>query len=402
MANVTIKDYQDWVKNNNKVKVPREGEKLSSYDELSNRTLYDQYVKEAEALSARREAENALQKQTETALRDNYIAQAQAEKKAQEAMKMQGITTGLSESSLIDLYARGAAARAGIISAADDEKRDILSKYRDAVATARSTANSSLAQIETGKDAYEKQNAVDQFNAALTGYEGGKIDFEDLKAAHEKFGASLDEEENYDLIQKYKNYADAYDKATIDVNREGFDVSDFGRFYGMGREDSAQHDYLEQVAADAKAGKIKEGQYIVPNFGKHLDKHSYVYQYLGNGRFKRVDREKVDKENGISLGKGRNGKLADLDVYTPEGYEYKNNAWQRFWGTTKVKKTGETEQEKAQKEEIEAWMKEHPEQVENLINGLLNPTGQKYKDPLVQKYKDLLELIKTNQTTFGE
>lgn len=371
MPSVGIKDYEQWLKNNNKVKVPKEGEKLSTYDELKNRTLYDQYVKEADALSARREAENALQKQTETALRDNYIAQAQAEKKAQEAMKMQGITTGLSESSLIDLYAKGAQARAGIISAADEKKTDIFSDYRSALAKAKSDANSALAQIDTDTELIEKQNAVDQFNAALTGYEGGEIDFEDLKAAHTKFSGQLDEKENNDILTKYKQFAEEYDKATIDVNRDGFDVSDFGRFYGMGREDSAQHDYLEQVAKDAQAGKIEEGQYVVPNLGKHLDKRSYVYQYLGNGRFKKVERKE------LSLGKGRNGDLVDLDVYKPTGYEYKNNGWQRLFGTTKVKETEQHKQE-AKKSESEAkaaaqldnLKKNHPKLYEYLEKAL--------------------------------
>ena len=342
MPSVKIKDYEEWLKNNKMSGTSGTGSSGTStptaYDELKNRSLYQQYVDEAAARNTMRDQEALVDKQTASALRDNYVAQEQAKRKANEAMLASGVQTGLSESSLIDLYARGAQARADIISAADDEKRDILSKYRDAVATARSTANSSLAQIETGKDAYEKQNAVDQFNAALTSYEGDEIDFEDLKAAFDKFGGQLDEKENYDIIQKYQNYAKDYDKATIDVNREGFDVSDFGRFYGMGKEDSAQHDYLEQVAADAKAGKIKEGQYIVPNLGKHLDKRSYVYQYLGNGRFKEIDRKE------FSLGEGflHDGSQLDrdLDVYTPEGYEYKDGWWRRLWGTSKVKKQG--------------------------------------------------------------
>lgn len=335
MPSVGIKDYEQWLKNNNKVKVPKEGEKLSAYDELSNRSLYQEYVDGAQALQKKNEADALVDKQTASALRDNYVAQEQALKKANEAMLASGVQTGLSESSLIDLYARGAAARAGIISAADDEKRDILSKYRDAVATARSTANSSLAQIETERDAYAKANDIDQFTNALSIYESDG-DFEDLKAAFDKFGGQLDETENYDILNKYKQFAEKYDKATIDVNREGFDVSDFGRFYGMGREDSAQHDYLEQVAADAKAGKIKEGQYIVPNFGKHLDKRSYVYQYLGNGRFKKIERDE------FSLGEGFAHKGSqldrDLDVYTPDGYEFKDGWWRRLWGTSKVKK----------------------------------------------------------------
>ena len=334
---MAIMSSEEWLKTAKNAKKAEEGEKLSSYDELENRALYDQYVKEASALQAKNEAEAKLRSQTETALRDNYIAQAQAQKKAEEAIKMSGMTSGLSESSLVDLYAKGAAARASILNANNDTKNEILSKYQDAIASAKSTANGSLAEIETKRDAYEKQNAIDQFNAALTGFEDGKIDFEDLKAAHTKFGGQLDETENYDLIQKYQNYAKGYDKATIDVNSEDFDVSEFGRFFGMGREDSAQHDYLEQVAKDAQAGKIKEGQYVVPNYGKHLDKRSYVYQYLGNGRFKEVELGDIKLGQGF-LAKGSQVDR-DLDVYTPDGYEFKDGWWRRLWGTTKVKGT---------------------------------------------------------------
>ena len=388
---MAIMSSEEWMKTAKNIKKPKEGEELSAYDKLENRTLYDQYVKEASALQAKNEAEAKLSSQTETALRDNYIAQAQAQKKAEEAIKMSGMTSGLSESSLVDLYAKGAAARASILNANNDTKNEILSKYQDALASARSTANSSLAQIETERDTYAKANDIDQFANALSIYENDG-DFEDLKAAYDKFGGQLDETENYDLIQKYENHKKDYDKATIDVTSEDFDVSEFGDFFGMGREDSAQHDYLEQIVADIKEAKegnedkIKVGQYIVPNLGKHLDKRSYVYQYLGNGRIKKVEIKE------LSLGKGRNGDLADLDVYTPTGYEYKNNGWKRLFGTTKVKQTGETEQEKAQKAEFEAWKKEHPEQFKELKNMLLNPVGQKYKNLL-----KMIQLVNKNE-----
>ena len=348
---MAIMSSEEWMKTAKNIKKPKEGEELSAYDKLENRTLYDQYVKEASALQAKNEAESALQKQTETALRDNYIAQAQAQKKAEEAIKMSGMTSGLSESSLVDLYAKGAAARASIMNANSDTKNEILSKYQDALASARSTANSSLAQIETERDTYAKANDIDQFANALSIYENDG-DFENLKAAYDKFGGQLDKTENYDLIQKYENYKKDYDKATIDVTSEDFDVSEFGSFFGMGREDSAQHDYLEQIVKDTieatkgNEDKIKVGQYIVPNYGKHLDKRSYVYQYLGNGKFKKVELGDIKLGQGF-LAKGSQVDR-DLDVYTPEGYEFKDGWWRRLWGTSKVK-TDESAYEKFDK-----------------------------------------------------
>lgn len=358
MPSVGIKDYEQWLKNNNKVKIPKEGEKLSAYDELSNRTLYDQYVKEADALSARREAENTLQKQTETALRDNYVAQEQAKRQANEAMLASGVQTGLSESSLVDLYARGAAARAGIISAADEKKNDIFSDYRSALAKAKSDANSSLAQIETERDVYEKQNDVEQFRNALSVYEDDG-DFEDLKAAFDKFGGQLDEKENYDIIQKYQNYAKDYDKSTVNVLSDNFKITDFGTYNGIRNSDSKQSNYLEQVVEDARNGKIKEGQYIIPNYGKHTIGRSYVYQYLGNGRFKKVETD------GVKLSKMFSGNSDyHYNIYTPEGYDYNDSAWQRFWGTTKVKESAESknaEQKERRKEKMLAWKEEDPD-----------------------------------------
>ena len=353
---MAIMSSEEWMKTAKNIKKPKEGEELSAYDKLENRTLYDQYVKEASALQAKNEAEAKLSSQTETALRDNYIAQAQAQKKAEEAIKMSGMTSGLSESSLVDLYAKGAAARASIMNANSDTKNEILSKYQEALASARSTANSSLATIETDRDVSEKQNAIDQFNAALTGFEGGKIDFEDLEAAHTKFGGQLDKTENYDLIQKYENYKKGYDKATIDVTSEDFDVSEFGRFFGIDREDSNQHDYLEQIVA-ATTGKnadgtnytgerIKVGQYIVPNYGKHLDKRSYVYEYLGNGRFKEVELKDIKLGEGF-LHKGSQVNR-EIDVFIPDGYEFKDSWWNKLWGTSKVKEKGANERLEAQ------------------------------------------------------
>ena len=339
---MAIMSSEEWMKTAKNIKKPKEGEKLSAYDELENRTLYDQYVKEASALQAKNEAEAKLSSQTETALRDNYIAQAQAQKKAEEAIKMSGMTSGLSESSLVDLYAKGAAARASIMNANSDTKNEILSKYQDALTSARSTANSSLASIETERDTYAKANDIDQFANALSIYENDG-DFEDLKAAYDKFGGQLDETENYDLIQKYNKYAEDYDKATIDVTADDFDVSEFGSFFGMGRENSDQYKYLSAVVADAKKGKIKEGQYIVPNYGKHLDKRSYVYQYLGNGRFKEVELKDIKLGEGF-LHKGSQVNR-ELDVYTPKGYEFKDSWWNKLWGTSKVKQTGLTDEE---------------------------------------------------------
>ena len=44
---VTIKDYQDWLKNNKQAKVAKKGETLSSFDEQENRALQRLLVRRA-------------------------------------------------------------------------------------------------------------------------------------------------------------------------------------------------------------------------------------------------------------------------------------------------------------------------------------------------------------------
>lgn len=210
MANVTIKDYQDWLKNNSKVKVPKEGEELSAYDELENRRLYQQYVDGEQALKAKNEAEAKLSSQTETALRDNYIAQAQAQKKAEEAIKMSGMTSGLSGSSLVDLYAKGAAARANILNSSNTAKNDIFSEYRNAIAESNAETNAALAEIDAQRKAGDEQNRLlnaSKFAELLNAYneEGSDVDSLDLKKAYEEnYKSYLDPETDYDLISKYQ------------------------------------------------------------------------------------------------------------------------------------------------------------------------------------------------------
>lgn len=344
---IDIKDYQEWVKTDERARKAKEGEELSTLDEQANRTLYQQYIKQAELLNQKKEAEAQVQAQKEQSLRDNYIAQAQAQKKAEDAMKMQGIATGVSESGLIDLYAQGAAARANILNSSNSATNDIISEYRKAVAESNIETNAAIAEIDAQREASDESGvtAYDNFTALLEGYQAGQLDFETLENKYkeilEKDKTAFDSEE-YELLKtQYEQHLKDYEDTTVNVYNDSID--EFGKFFGMGRENSNQHDYLENIVADAKAGKIKEGQYIIPNYGKHLDKRSYVYQYLGNGRFKKIERDV------ISVGKGRQAHES-LDVYTPEGYDYKDGGWRKFWGTTKVKKSMEKRTEELSKE----------------------------------------------------
>ncbi len=258
MVDVTIKDYQDWLKNNKQVKVPKEGETLSAFDEQENRALYAQYVNEANLLNQRKVQEKQLAEQKAAALRDNYVASEKAEKKAEDLAKMQGITTGASQSDLIDLYAKGAAARAGIIQANDNAKNDVFSAYSQALAESKASTNEAIAKIgalraekekteteanfedylqqyldgvinkealdsyyndseeyirDSLKNAYnniENQKADAELSAAITNYGNGVIGYDELMNAYERAGEHVDisVKDYIEGIQKQKDDAD--------------------------------------------------------------------------------------------------------------------------------------------------------------------------------------------------
>lgn len=209
MVDVTIKDYQDWLKNNKQVKVPKEGEALSAFDEQENRALYAQYVNEAELLRQRQDAEARLSEQKASALRDNYVQQAQAQKKAEDAVKMQGITTGASQSDLIDLYAKGAAARAGIIQANDNAKNDVFSAYRQALAESKASTNKTIAEIgvkraekEETDLANKKTDAKTKLQNMMSGYLSGVTSKDELDSFYNENSSYIDDEYLTSLYNK--------------------------------------------------------------------------------------------------------------------------------------------------------------------------------------------------------
>lgn len=352
---MTIKDYQDWLKNNKKVKVPKDGEELSTYDELENKALYDQYVREAELFNQKKDAEAELQAQKETALRDHYVSQEKSQKQAQDALSMQGITSGISESGLIDLYAQGAAARAKIISANDSAKNDVLSDYRNKVAESKLETNKDIAEIDAlrlakreqdeekqvQENEITKQNAVNQFANLLNSYgeEDSDIDFEEVRSAYETFSPYLDELDNYDIISTYKKYAKDADEAarrkTIPLSSDDYDVNinsakftskAFGDFYETGEDGTKQEKLVEAYINDVKDGKVEIGQVCVFNYGvakgaavraKNSNRGAYIY--LGDGAFRQIS----DKELKTAWEQGK--------VYIPNGYKKYNDVQMTLW-----------------------------------------------------------------------
>ncbi len=325
MADVTIKDYQEWLKNNNKVKVAKEGEKLSTFDELENKALYNQYVEEAKLFNQRQQAESLLEKQKAAQLRDHYVAQENAQKQAQDTLKMQGITSGVSESGLIDLYAQGAAARSKIISDNDSAKNDIFSDYRSRLAELQTDTNTSIANIDAQRIRREEQeaevnrlkeeqdaeikrlNAVSQFSNLLDKYneEGNDMDFEEIRSAYEAFSPYLDEVENYDIIDTYKKHLkDEEDAQAVQASKNaladaGVKTSDDTRSFNtidkgyLGVSEDREKAIKRELNSALENGNIKEGETIIVAISKDLGKVTYYkdgrfYQgsTVGDGLFK--------------------------------------------------------------------------------------------------------------------
>ena len=93
--------------------------------------------------------------------------------------------------------------------------------------------------------------------------------------------------------------------SVINVNAADFDEESFGKFNDTGVYGSSQDVYIRKLIADAKSGKIKEGQAVVVNFGKRENRDSGVYMYVGNGCFVKMTPH-----------------YGDMNLYVPKGYIY--------------------------------------------------------------------------------
>ena len=99
----------------------------------------------------------------------------------------------------------------------------------------------------------------------------------------------------------------------VNVNSTSFKSSDFGKFNDTGKQGSKQENLTQTIAADAKAGKIQAGQYVVMNYGA-TGNNDCIFVYIGNGVFVRCK-----YGNGRDDIYFKNYKLID-NFYTPDGY----------------------------------------------------------------------------------
>lgn len=307
MADMTIKDYQDWLKNNKKVKVPKDGEELSTYDELENKALYDQYVREAELFNQKKDAEAELQAQKETALRDHYVSQEKSQKQAQDALSMQGITSGISESGLIDLYAQGAAARAKIISANDSAKNDVLSDYRNKVAESKLETNKDIAEIDALRLAKREQDKELEKEEGLATYQ----------QALEDYSSGLIDEKTYDsILEKYRDNLTDYDiskAATVkDTVKAAYAPYEVEEALNKFANDMIEFEELKKVYDSFGKYLTSEDIELIDTYKQFLDEYENAKKIRTSSKKTTDDRQILAELNAYK--NVINGKVSDYDA----------------------------------------------------------------------------------------
>lgn len=115
----------------------------------------------------------------------------------------------------------------------------------------------------------------------------------------------------YDNINEVLSYDNT--RFVIDIY-DKFDNKSFGEFKGTGT-DGKQDTYVNALIADAKAGKIKAGEYVRFNYGKIYDiNKAGHYMYVGNGKFVPIQFRDVRYELD---------EYDDDALYIPKGYRMK-------------------------------------------------------------------------------
>ena len=237
---------------------------------------------------------------------------------------------------LLSIYKKGTGANTGSDNVSlDGSKKEDKFDYQEAVSEIR---NGQFGYIDGNKN-FVKYSREEAYEMCLQARNAGDITNEEVKSimkeydrrvAYENNKISMDEhynaankdaaaEKEVDKILNadyYKSKVGSYGynpKDARDVlftTSDKFNISQFGSYAGSGR-DGKQDNYLKKIVADAKAGKIKEGQYIVANYGIALNSMGY-FLYVGDGVFVKLRDEHIK-------GKGST-------IYVPDGYHWKGEA----------------------------------------------------------------------------
>lgn len=102
---------------------------------------------------------------------------------------------------------------------------------------------------------------------------------------------------------------------TVDIYASNFKTTNFGDYYDMGKSGTWQEKYAQAIVADAKAGKIQAGQYVIMNYGNTWETDC-IFIYIGDGLFQKCDN---DLSEGYANGKKELNK--GISFYVPSGYK---------------------------------------------------------------------------------
>lgn len=102
---------------------------------------------------------------------------------------------------------------------------------------------------------------------------------------------------------------------TVDIYASNFKTTNFGDYRDMGKSGTWQEKYAQAIVADAKAGKIQAGQYVIMNYGNTWDTDC-IFIYIGDGLFQKCDN---DLSEGYANGRSELNK--GISFYVPSGYK---------------------------------------------------------------------------------
>ena len=102
---------------------------------------------------------------------------------------------------------------------------------------------------------------------------------------------------------------------TVDIYASNFKTTNFGDYYDMGKSGTRQEKYAQAIVADAKAGKIQAGQYVIMNYGNTWETDC-IFIYIGDGLF-----QKCDNDLSEGYANGRKELNKGISFYVPSGYK---------------------------------------------------------------------------------
>ncbi|MBQ4585115.1 MAG: hypothetical protein IJA82_02775 [Clostridia bacterium] len=210
---LTIQDYESFVKNSEKTKKAKGNKSLSSLENQHNRVLYDQYVREAELGNQKKVALETNAASKSQSLRDNAVLTEKAKRYLEQKAVLEGnANSGIAQSNLIDLYSQSAQNRANIGASYDQKESDLLLEYDKAINESKTSANQSLLELEQAEaqqKELDRQEYAALLSQKLTEYEnkvasGDIVDADQgLQDTYDKYKDYLDAEKDYELIDKY-------------------------------------------------------------------------------------------------------------------------------------------------------------------------------------------------------